>query len=156
MHCCHRFPLIMDFSHNKTHKEREGAWNCHSATNWAVPFERCQIYPVPTWKTKQKTSQKTKSNLRAPSAPSPTLPFYLFTLWLLKFCVCWIKFGFHLYPAREITLSICRREQKWIQSDFPCISVWQPRLLLLALGGIIFFFMKNQWYNLWYYLAWWW
>lgn len=153
MHCCHRFPLIMDFSHNKIHKEREGAWVCHSASNWAVLFERCQIYPVPTRKAKH--SQKTKSTLRAPSAPSPTLPFYLFS-GHLNSEVCWIKFGFHLYPARGITLSICRREQNWIQSDFPCISIWQPWLFLLALGGIIFPFVKNQWFDLWYYLTWWW
>lgn len=109
---------------------------------------------MPTWKAKH--SHK----------PNPLsehlLPCYLhfhFTLspsGYLSSKVCWIKFGFHLYPAREITLSICRKEQKWIQSGFPCISVLQPWLSLLALGGIISPFVKNQWLDLWYYLAWWW
>lgn len=153
MHCCHRFPLIMDFSHNKMHKEREGAWICHSASNWAVPTERCQIYLVPTWKAKH--SQK-------PNPLSEHLPLhYLFHFTFspsgyLRSEVCWIKFGFHLYPAREITLSICRREQKWMQCGFLCASVLQPRLSLLALGGVIFSFVKNQWFDLWYYLTWWW
>lgn len=153
MRCCHRFPLITDFCHNKIHKEREGAWICHSASNWAVPFERCQIYPVPTWKVKRSP----KPN---PLSEHP-LPHYLhfhFTFsssGYLSSEVCWIKFGFHLYPVRELTLSICGTEQKWIQSDFPCILVWQPWLSLLALGGIIVPFVKNQWFDLWYYLAWW-
>lgn len=50
--------------------------------------------------------------------------------------VCWIKFGFHLYPIAEIISPSCRREQKWIQSGFTCISVLWPWLSLLALRGI--------------------
>lgn len=52
--------------------------------------------------------------------------------------VCWVKFGSHLHPVTEITLPSCRREQKWIQCGFPCLSVLQPRFSLLALSEIYF------------------
>lgn len=52
--------------------------------------------------------------------------------------VQWIKFGFHLHPVTEIMLPSCRREQKWIQCGFPCLSVLQPCFSLLALSEIYF------------------
>lgn len=119
MHCCHRFPLIMDFSHYKIHKEREEAWICHSASNWAVPTERCRICLVPTWKAKHSQKQNPLSE--------HLLPHYLHFHFIfspsgcLSSKVCWIKFGFHLYPAREIHL---QKRAKMNLVWFPlCISL---------------------------------
>ena len=126
----------MAFSHNKIHEESEWAWICHCASNWAVPIERWPVHLVPTWKAKHSR----KSNPLSEHLLLHDLHSY-FTFSpadYLSSKVCWIKFGFHLYPVREITLFSCRREQKWIQSGFTCVSVLQPWLSLLALSGIYF------------------